>query len=295
MTTQQEQAVEDFLGEEVAAPEGEFPTRPGQELASSIGGQPIGAKVTEVDRGRWIKVYNTRTGDSSIMNIVHRPFLNPDNPRAWKWGDGTMMLSTTFPAGVTLVRGEFICRLHPNHEKRAYYDEIGLRGKTCFEAGGGKEGIPSEFDVQLHMEKRHRREWALIKEDEVRRERVDEREWQRTVLLMARGEVPSKPNTALEIPRNASREEGEAIYEKWLVENDYNSPPDRTPQEQAVSEFLEETTEASETPVAIAEPPKARRPMTILTCTECKSRFRAAIKVRAENKMKKHIREEHPG
>lgn len=281
MTTDQEQAVADFLGEEMPAPEGEFPTRPGQELSRSIGGHPVGAKVTEVDRGRWIKVYNTRTGDSSIMNIVHRPFLNPDNPRAWKWSDGTMMLSTTFPAGVTLVRGEFTCRLHPDHAKREYYDEIGLRGKTCFEDGGGKEGIPSEFDVTLHMERRHRREWALIKEDEARRERQDDRDWQRTLLTMARGdpvEVPdsSEPRAAVgfEIPATASREEGEAIFAKWERDN-----------------FPEAVSDAP----AVAVEPKARVPMTILSCTECGSRFRAATKTRAENRMKKHIREEHPG
>jgi hypothetical protein len=200
MTTEQEQAVAGFLGEEVPAPVGDFPMQPGQTLASSVGGQPIGAKVTEVDRGRWIKFYNTRTGDSSKTNVVHRPFFDPANPRAWRWSDGTMMCSLTPPIGITPARGEFICRLHPNYEKRAYYDEIGLRGKGCFEAGGGKEGIPSEFDVHLHMEKRHRREWALIKEDELRRERLDEREWQRTLLLMARGEAPvgaSAPSTAV--------------------------------------------------------------------------------------------------
>lgn len=191
MTTQQEQAVEDFLGEEVPAPVGEFAIQPGQKLASSVGGQPIGAKVTEVDRGRWMRIYNTRTGVSSKTNVVHRPFLDPTNSRAWRWSDGTMMCSLTPPIGITPVRGEFKCHLHPDHPNRARYDEIGLQGKTCFEDGGGKDGIPSEYDVTRHM-RRHKDEWALIQADDAKRERMEEREWQRSLLLMARGEISAE-------------------------------------------------------------------------------------------------------
>jgi hypothetical protein len=255
MTTQQEQAVADFLGEEVAAPVGDYPMRPGQALASSVGGQPVGAKVTEVDRGRWILVYNTRTGESSKMNVVHRPFLDPANPRAWRWSDGTMQLSITPPVGITPVRGEFMCRLHPDHADRAHYDEIGLRGKGCFEDGGGKEGIPSEFDVQLHMERRHRREWALIKEEEARRERLDDREWQRTMVMMARGEAPAEAAPV--------------------------APVSEAPSTEVV-------------PPAVAKS-KPKASMTILTCAKCGNRFRAATKARAESKMKKHAKNSHAG
>jgi len=199
MTTQQEQAVADFLGEEVPAPVGEFPMKPGQQLASSVDGHPVGAKVTEVDRGRWILVYNTRTGVASKMNVVHRPFLDPANPRAWKWPDGTLQLSVTPPVGITPIKGEFMCLLHPDHPKRKHYDKIGLQGKTCFEDGGGKAGIPSEYEVGRHMG-RHPREYAVILADEAKQEKLDDREWQRTLLLMARGEVPAGTPAVVETP-----------------------------------------------------------------------------------------------
>ncbi len=196
MTTQQEEAVAEFLGEEVPAPVGEFAIQPGQKLASSVGGQPIGAKVTEVDRGRWMRIYNTRTGVSSKTNVVHRPFLDPTNSRAWRWSDGTMMCSLTPPIGITPVRGEFKCLLHPDHPNRERYDSIGLKGVTCFDDGGGKDGIPSEFEVGRHM-KRHPSAWALIQKDDEKRERLEEREFlreqQREMLLVLGGGTPAAP------------------------------------------------------------------------------------------------------
>lgn len=198
MTTQEQQAVEDFLGEEVAPPEGEYPVRPGQTLASSIGGEPVGAKVREVDRGRWVYIYNTRTGKRKKTNIVHRPFWDPGNPRAWRWPDGTMMVSTTPPPGITPFEGDFKCFLHPDHPNREHYDSIGLKGIFCFEAGGGKENIPSEFEVGRHM-KRHPSAWALIQKDDEKRERLEEREFlreqQREMLQVVQGIAPAAPFT----------------------------------------------------------------------------------------------------
>ena len=251
MTTQEQQAVEDFLGEEVSPPTGEYEVRPGQTLASSIGGEPVGAKVREVDRGRWVYIYNTRTGKRKKTNIVHRPFWDPGNPRAWRWPDGTMMVSTTPPPGITPFKGELMCLLHPDHPNREHYDSIGLKGITCFEEGGGKTNIPSEFHVGRHM-RRHPDARALIQKDDEKRERLEEREFQREMqrdmLQVVRGSTPAAPFTE-EVP----------------------------------------------TAPATVTKPAARGPMTVLTCTECPKRFRAATQVRAQNKLKKHIIEEHGG
>ncbi len=76
--------------------------------------------------------------------------------------------------------GTIMCYLHPDHPQYPDLAAIGLAGRVC----GMGETTPaahlaSQFDLQLHMEHRHTREWAVIKENRDRLEREEERRLRR--------------------------------------------------------------------------------------------------------------------
>jgi len=78
------------------------------------------------------------------------------------------------------VRGEVMCFLHPDHPDYNGLRAVGLGGKVC---GGGETPpaahLMSEFDRDLHMQHRHAREWAVLKEYRERKEREEERDLRR--------------------------------------------------------------------------------------------------------------------
>ena len=95
-------------------------------------------------------------------------------------------LKKTFPEDVTRVyttvkppfeppRGTYKCLLHADNEERAHYDQMGLAACT-------KDDLASEYQVQRHMQTRHRMEWATIAEERERAERDEERRFQRTLM-----------------------------------------------------------------------------------------------------------------
>lgn len=181
--TPQEQAIADFMAEEATPPDGAFALKKGAPLGTSMEGHPLGSKVADVDRGRYIAVYNTTTGRRHTINVIHKPFLSPDHPRAWKNADGRMAFSLRPIKGLTPEVGKLLCYLHAEHPQREHYAEIGIgRSKNCT-----KRGIPSELDVRKHMDTFHRDAWAIIREDAERAEKKAEREFQRDLLTIARG------------------------------------------------------------------------------------------------------------
>lgn len=69
---------------------------------------------------------------------------------------------------VEAVKGTVMCKLHADYPRRAEWDNIGLRGRTCPAAH-----LASDFDMEEHMRRKHRRETAVIEQYE-RRLREDE-------------------------------------------------------------------------------------------------------------------------
>ena len=276
MTTEQKEVIDDWMAsaEEVDAPVGDYPVRVGQSLGDTVDGQPIGAKVTQIEKGRHFIGYNTRTGDASIYNRVHLQFLNPDNPRAWKWEDGTLMVSTTCPPGLPVLKEKFMCLLHPDHADRERYDAMGLQGRYCFGADrGGNAGIPSPYDVERHMMRRHPGEWALIQRAE-NQKRESDRDSANAALI------------ALALERGAALPK-------------VNIPSVQIPSEMVASDGTTTTTSADGTEwVSISTTsdvsPTPKRTMDIAICEVCPAKFRAMGEKRVANKLKKHVKEEHP-
>ena len=144
--------------------------REGQVLHRSNDDMPLGVQVASVASAGHVFIYNTKTGDRSKTN---RNMLE-DQLRKVFPEDGTRVFTTIKP-DFEPPRGTYKCLLHADNEEREHYDQMGLA--TCT-----KDDLASEYQVQRHMERRHRMEWATIGEERDRAEKDEERRFQRTLM-----------------------------------------------------------------------------------------------------------------
>lgn len=90
------------------------------------------------------------------------------------------------------VVGELVCYLHPESEEREHLDAIGLRGRTC-----RKSNIPTQWDRDLHMQRKHKNEWTVVERARERQEREDQMRFARVQAeamqrLAEQGAAPQK-------------------------------------------------------------------------------------------------------
>lgn len=76
-------------------------------------------------------------------------------------------------------RGTLKCFLHADDPDRAKHDQFGFA--TC-----RKSNIPSDYQRELHMQRKHKAEWAAIQREKVDRERAERREFERLLLAQMR-------------------------------------------------------------------------------------------------------------
>ena len=144
--------------------------REGQVLHRSNDDMPLGVQVASVVSAGHVFIYNTKTGSQSKTN---RNMLEAQLKKVFP-EDGTRVFTTIKP-DFEPPRGTYKCLLHADNEERAHYDQMGLA--TCT-----KDDLASEYQVQRHMERRHRMEWATIGEERDRAEKDEERRFQRTLM-----------------------------------------------------------------------------------------------------------------
>ena len=121
-----------------------------------------------------VAIYSLEDGTVSVINVQNlakklarndagkRFFsLEPTNPD-WQYRIDAV---TGWP--VKLNSLNMLCHLHPEHPNRERYDALGLQGKEC-----RKANIPGDFQVRMHMTRRHKVEWDTIQEAE-RRDREE--------------------------------------------------------------------------------------------------------------------------
>ena len=144
--------------------------REGQVLHRSNDDMPLGVQVASVESAGHVFIYNTKTGSQSKTN---RNMLEAQLKKVFP-EDGTRVFTTVKPP-FEPPRGTYKCLLHADNEERAHYDQMGLA--TCT-----KDDLASEYQVQRHMERRHRMEWATIGEERDRAEKDEERRFQRTLM-----------------------------------------------------------------------------------------------------------------
>lgn len=132
---------------------------------------PAPMAMARLESAGYVYIYDTRTGERSLTNRNMLPMqLKKSRP------DGAPLFTAKNP-GISPKRGKFRCLLHAEHADRPHYDAMGL--PTC-----RKAGILSPYEVQRHMEHRHRVEWGAIEKDRNDREKEEERAFQRGLLAV---------------------------------------------------------------------------------------------------------------
>ena len=169
MTT--EKMTMELIEEAESAPEpGSFDRR--QVLHSSSDAFPMEVQVASLESAGYVYVYDTENGDKSVIN---RNMLETQLSKLRP--DGTRFFTTVKPA-FEPVKGKLKCLLHKDDPDRGQYDSCGFA--TC-----NKSNLISEFQVNRHVQIRHRMEWQTIYEERERQEKEEERNFQRQLLGLA--------------------------------------------------------------------------------------------------------------
>jgi len=137
---------------------------PGNIKAGTVVGNADGVTLSanELHSAGWVYVYDTFTGDRSIVN---RNMLPQQLQKRRE--DGSYAFTTTKPQ-TERVLGQIKCRLHKDDPERELFDSWGLAYCT-------KDNLTASHDLRVHMEKRHRREWATIDGENRAKEKEEEK------------------------------------------------------------------------------------------------------------------------
>ena len=161
----------ELIEEAESAPEpGSFNRR--QVIHSPSDAFPIDVQVSSLESAGYAYVYDNITGDRSVIN---RNMLEQQLSKLRP--DGTRYFTTVKP-NVEPKRGELKCLLHEDDPERWQYDEWGFA--VC-----NKSNLVSEFQVNRHVQIRHRMEWQTIYEERQVKEKEEERDFQRQLLGLA--------------------------------------------------------------------------------------------------------------
>jgi len=122
-------------------------------------------------------IYDRKTGERSKTNNNMLPMqLQKKNP------DGSLRFTTKKPP-FEPKRGAYKCLLHADDPNRAHYTDMGL--PVC-----KKHNLINPHQRTIHMQKRHKVEWAAIEAERIERERQEDREFQRSIMGMAKPQAP---------------------------------------------------------------------------------------------------------
>lgn len=132
--------------------------------------------VSSLISAGWVEVWDTQNFERSIVN---RNMLPAQLKK--KRLDGSLVFTTINP-GRSPRRGGLRCYLHADDPQREHYDSLGLA--VC-----GKSNLTSQFQRKRHMQRRHKDEWETIEEERERKEKAEDREFQRSLLAAATGRM----------------------------------------------------------------------------------------------------------
>jgi len=188
MTT--EKMTVELMEEAEAAPEpGSF--NRSQVIHSPSNASPVDVQVASLESAGYVYVYDTENGERSVVN---RNMLETQLSKLRP--DGTRFFTTVKPA-FEPVKGTLKCLLHKDDPDRGQYDIWGF--PTC-----NKSNLVSEFQVNRHVQIRHRMEWQTIYDERERKEKEEERAFQRQLLGLAaqtgaagQGAGPGDASTAI--------------------------------------------------------------------------------------------------
>lgn len=133
---------------------------------------PVPMVASTLTSAGHVYIYDTLSGARSVTN---RNMLGQQLKKTRP--DGSKVFTTAKPA-IEPVRGTITCLLHASRPERAAYAAMGW--EAC-----RKATLPSEFQLRQHMAHRHRVEWATIEDQRLQRERQEDREFQRALIIQA--------------------------------------------------------------------------------------------------------------
>ena len=135
--------------------------------------------VKEISGSGYVYVWDTRSYEKiPILYYMLSSKLRQRRP------DGSFMFTTTDPKKEP-KHGTIICMLHEDYKDRKHFAELGFR--IC-----RKANITNQYQLELHMKKKHPQEWAAIKDELDKRQKDEDRELQRLVLKSQMKKAPIK-------------------------------------------------------------------------------------------------------
>jgi len=129
--------------------------------------------VKKISELGYVYVWDTRTYEKiPILYYMLSGKLKQKRP------DGSYRFTTKDP-NKEPRHGVIKCMLHADYKDREHFNDLGFR--TC-----QKDNITNQYQLEMHMKKKHPQEWATIKDEIAKKEKEEDRELQRLIL---RGQV----------------------------------------------------------------------------------------------------------
>jgi len=198
MTTDNAALVEEMMRDAVKAEE------PGSLKQGDVIPAPkdsqIALGVNTLKSAGYVILYDTQSGEPSKINRnMLAAKLKQTRP------DGKPVFSTK--QLVKPIRGIYKCLLHSDDPNRPEYNKMGL--PVC-----RKANLTNPYEVRRHMQKRHKTAWEAIEEIRINKEKLEDREFQRSIVMMAGGKIlPTiTPTTSVE-PLKAENVENTGMSE----------------------------------------------------------------------------------
>ncbi len=141
--------------------------------------------VKEISSAGYVYIWETDTFEKvPVLYYMLAQKLRQRRP------DGSFRFTTVDP-GKQPKRGTILCMLHPDGKDRKHYEELGFR--TC-----PKSNITNQYQLQQHMAKRHKEEWAAIKAEKEAKEKEEDRMLQRLLLKQQLKETETTPEPQIQ-------------------------------------------------------------------------------------------------
>ena len=225
---------------------------------------PWGITIEEMESAGWVTVWDKFTGEPSKVNrnMLAAQLLKVND-------DGVRCFTTVKPA-IEPWRGNTLCMLHPDSEDRSAYDRMGL--PVC------KSGnLASDFQMRLHMQHRHKNEWAQLQD--IEQQKVDEEErLVRQALIRA-----NTPTEDLLVPVAAVNEAAPPIEVAAPVEEE----------EEVVPETFVIEAEVEPEPVKV-EPERVKVEEILSECLFCEKPMKGRTVKQKNRNTRLHMSSAHP-
>lgn len=163
---------------------GDIPLETLRSLGQTTGeNDDLQGEAYEKEDDQLVTVYNTYTHEPSVILVsmlsktMGKTFtkVHVEVPRRL-WGTRVFDLKQHGKP----MRGTMLCMFHADHPMREEIDAAGLKGFAC-----PKHNMPNQQSVLLHAMHRHPSAWLVIKTARDEIEKVEERDFRRTMMKLA--------------------------------------------------------------------------------------------------------------